>query len=515
MYWRPEILKEFLMPTTKKPIMSYFPKKLAPRDVQTYTLQELEKQWDSANIFVVNLPVASGKSAIAMTLAHWARKASIITPTKLLVQQYKDEYPHIQVLRAKSDYYCDTFRCRLNKRPQQKKLGKLCKKEIGCQGCNQYREDLRRARVMPHLLSNYYIYLAHTLYRDTLIIDEAHTLIDILKQMAAKKIWRFQYNWPAWVKTRAQLKDWVNSLPPEQFNRHGKASGETAFGVTQKNLLFLKSELNSYRPRYLIDISVEKYRDEEHECIKMVPLDISDAPPIMWPSQVKKIVLLSATISRKDIEQLGLFDKKIQYIQADSPIQAERRPVIVPHGAKSMALKVQDMHMSHLVSFISETAIHHEQDKGVIHATYGLAAKLKEQQFPPEISERLIFHSKEDKSKKYNEFRDSQEPKILIASGMYEGIDLPYDAGRWQVITKVPWPYLGNPAIKYMCDNDSEWYLWESLNVLLQGCWRICRTPTDFGATYVWDATFRRAYAEGVSKGMIPKWFRNSVTGAE
>lgn len=492
-------------------ILDYFPKKLIPRDVQKNALLAIEKTFNNADVLVVNLPVASGKSAIAMTIAHWKKKASIITPTKLLVEQYKNEYKHIQVLKAKNDYFCDTHHCTLNKRPKGKDIPKLCPKHINCRGCNEYRSDLRKARVMPYLLSNYYIYLAHNLYRDTLIIDEAHTLIDMLKQMAAKKIWHFQYKWPSWVKTREDVKKWVNSLPPEAFNRNGKASGETSFGVVQKNLLFLKEEVNSYRPRYLIEVTKEKYREDECECIKMVPLDISDAPPIMWPDKVKKIILMSATISRKDIEQLGLFNKKIQYIQADSPIQAERRPVRIPKAKSSMAFRNQDANMSKLVQFITDTAVHHEDEKGIIHVTYSLAKKLKEQNFQQSVADRLIFHGKHDKAKKYNEFRDSESPKILIACGMYEGIDLAYDAGRWQIIAKIPWPSLADPAIKYLCSQDDEWYQWEALKVFLQGCGRICRTPTDFGVTYVFDSTFDRLYSSSVEAGTLPKWFINSI----
>ena len=33
----------------------------------------------------------------------------------------------------------------------------------------------------------------------------------------------------------------------------------------------------------------------------------------------------------------------------------------------------------------------------------------------------------------------------------------------------------------------------------------------DFGPTFWFDLTFKRAYDEGVAKGMVPKWFQNSV----
>jgi hypothetical protein len=467
---------------------------------------------DKDNLYLLDDFTISHNSSCAISLAHWQKSASIITPTKLLVNQYKEEYKYLQVLRSKSDYYCDIMKSKLNVRPKLKgSKAKLCPKHLECDGCDQYRLDLKKSRVMPYLLSNYYIYLAHGLYRETLIIDEAHLLIPMLKRMAAKKLWKFEYKWPDYIRTRQQLKDWVNSLPPEAFNRRGKASGETSFGLLQERLIFLKDELNSYRPRFLISITKENHRGTDRDCIMMEPLDIKDAPPIMWPSQVKKIILMSATMNRKDIEQLGMTGKKVQYIEADSPITAERRPVILPTSAKSMAYKYQQENIKHLAEFISETGIHHEGEKGIVHTTYSLAKLLKEQTFPPEISDRLIFHTQKDKTSKYNEFRSapSESGKILVACGMYEGIDLAYDSGRWQIISKVPWPSLADPAIKYLCKLDGEWYAWETIKTLLQGCGRICRTPTDFGATYIWDNTFVRLYNENPT--LIPLWFKNSI----
>ena len=491
-------------------ILEFFPRKLDPRPVQANALKELERLWDSANIFVINLPVASGKSAIAMTIAHWQKKCSIITPTKLLVDQYKNEYNHVHVLRAKSDYWCSTFKCPVSKRPKSKKLGATCKKDLGCSGCQSYLKDLRQARVMPYLLSNYYIYLAHRLYRDTLVVDEAHNMIDVLKNMAAKRFWQFKHQFPSNLKTREDIKHWVNNLPDSAFHYHFKQSGDRTW-TDQVGLEFLRAEINSYRPRYLITMEQEDYRGEKHTCIKMTPLDISDAPPVMWPSEVKKIVLLSATISRKDIEQLGLAGKKVQYIQADSPIQAERRPVVLAMNAQSMAWKVQDQNLPALCRYIEEAAFHNDDVKGLIHATYGLSRKLREHNWSPQVRERLIFHDKETKTQQYNYFRESTAPKILVASGMYEGIDLPYDAGRWQILAKVPWPSLADPAIKFLCGEDEEWYAWETIKTVLQACGRICRTPEDRGVTYIFDKTFERLYLQ--NPGLFPDWFKHSVKG--
>ena len=478
----------------KKDILTYFPHHLKPRDVQKNCLLEISRVWDKAEIIVVNLPVASGKSAISMTVARWAKTASIITPSKLLVNQYKDEYTNVHVLRGKSDYWCATFDCVLTKRPKGKKIPTLCPPTLYCDGCNTYRSDLRKARVMPYLLSNYYTYMAHKLYRPVLIADEAHQLISVLKSMARKSLWWNKYKFPTKIKTRAEIKSWAESLTEYQKQNDFSIRG-------------LLEELNSKFPRYLVGRDTDRFRGEDDERIYLEPVDIRDEPPFMWPSSVGKILLLSATISRKDIEQMGLGGKRIAYIEADSPINAENRPVIIPRESVSLSFNQQEVNLPKIAEYIKNCAAHHSEDKGLIHITYGLAEKLRT---ILGADSRFIWHDKENKMAQYKKFRESEEPVILVASGMYEGIDLPYDSGRWQVVAKVPWPSLAEPAIKYLLSQDKEYYAWETIKTTLQACGRICRTPEDFGVTYIVDSTFKRLYNDNPT--LFPLWFKNSVS---
>lgn len=122
-----------------------------------------------------------------------------------------------------------------------------------------------------------------------------------------------------------------------------------------------------------------------------------------------------------------------------------------------------------------------------------------------------MFHDKENKRDVYAAFRaaDPADGAILVASGLYEGVDLPEDLGRWQVISKIPWMSLGNPAIRHLAELDPEWYLWETIKTVIQGCGRICRTPTDFGITYVQDASVHRILTEGGH--MLPKWWTDAI----
>lgn len=412
-----------------------------------------------------------------------------------MVNQYTDEYKKVvHTLRSKADYYCDTFKCTLTTRPKSKKLGNLCKEFIGCQGCNKYRLDLKKARVCPYLLSNYYIYLTHKLYRPTLIVDEAHQLIPMLQEFASKKLWQHKYKYPNWVTDRTSMLKWMNTIHPE-------------FGAEDAAWQKFKTELTTRRPNFLLSRGLEYYRGKDKDCIKLVPLDIKEEPPFMWPSSVKKTVLMSATICRKDIEQLGMAGRQIAYISADSPIAAKQRPVRTPpSGGYNMAVRHIKNNLPHLIDYCQEISAKYPDSKGLVHATYSLANLIKSE-LP---MSRYLYHDKFNKNQVYSNFKTTEDPKILVASGMYEGIDLPYDACRWQIIAKIPWPNLGDPALKYKADTDPEFYAWETIKTVLQACGRIVRTPTDFGETFIFDATFKRLYSEHTE--FFPLWFQQSVT---
>lgn len=147
---------------------------------------------------------------------------------------------------------------------------------------------------------------------------------------------------------------------------------------------------------------------------------------------------------------------------------------------------------------------HHNREKGLVHATYKQADIMRKHL----KSNRFIFHTPENKKEKYKEFLESSPSlgKILVASGMYEGLDLPEDLGRWQVIAKIPWPSLGDPSVAYKAKEDEEWYEWQTLKDVIQACGRICRTPQDWGVSYILDGSFARLE----KSVLVPKWFREA-----
>jgi Rad3-related DNA helicase len=469
-------------------LRSHFPYKVI-RSFQDETLRLLEERWDNYDVFVIVAPTAYGKSALARTLMGGAYSASYIVPTNQLVDQFLSTFPDSRTLRRMDSYFCEKWR-----RPCPKTKALL---KNFCNGC-QCGKDVAQAKYRngPGVYT-YHAYLAHRLYRDVLIVDEAHQLLPMLQSMGEVVLWQHDYKYPSSAYRPPELLRWAESLPKKK--KEGAKLG------------LLLENLRSRVPEYAVSRQrrdfngkgTKRGEPEERDCIVLTPLSAREHSGKMWPG-VKKIILMSATINFKDIEALGLSDRRVAYIHSPSPIPAERRPFIVDDivtvsysnlspATETMATYIRDILYPR-----------HVGERGLIHATYSMSQLLRNWLVGPQY----LFHDRENKKEVYQRYL-STPGAVLIACGMHEGIDLPDDAGRWQVILKVPWPSLGDPAIAALAKRDEEWYVWQTAKTLIQAGGRVSRHEADFGVTYCLDGTFMRLYNNG--QHLLPHWFTDCL----
>lgn len=480
-------------------LLQYFPYE-EPREIQRDCLQSLSEDWDKYEVFVITAPTAFGKTALARTLMNAFRSVSTITPTNILVDQFLHEFPDTPTLARLDSYHCPLW-----KRPcsiTRAKCKEFCSLRRNDQKCPA-SGDLATAKYQrgPGIY-NYHTYLAHGLHRDVLVVDEAHNLLPTIRERLSLRIWQHDYKYPRNMYSPEQMIEWIRSLPSSK-QKH-------------KKIQLLKEAVSYKVPHYIVQRTMDSFngkgtmrgQPEDRDCLKLLPVDISDAPGIFWPQEVKKIVLLSATIGPKDIEGLGLGrrGRRVQFVDCASPIPPGNRPIIA-QSIVSVNRNNMDMAVGKIINQIEYLANQHPE-KGIIHATYSMARALEQGL----TGTRYMFHRRDNKKEVYESFRRSPPAmgRILIACGMYEGIDLPEDMGRWQVISKIPWQSLGNPAVKHLSELDPEWYLWETVKTVIQACGRICRTPDDYGKTYILDSTFQRILRD--ASHMLPDWFTDALT---
>ena len=495
-------------------ILEFFPDGLTPRAGQRDALETIEKRWDEADVFVVEAPTAFGKTHVVMTLARWlhkvqGKKSFIVTPTNVLRDQYKRDVPRLFSIKKRHEYTCirSTPSCQINCQEWYDEHSQPCK------GC-PHTKALRQARVLPYQVNNTYAYMAHKLFMPVLIADEAHTLVQMRKELAARTLWWHDYHFPHYVRDYKGLLRWTKEKLVEFDGVDEHAA--TAVKQRKKRLELLHADLISGEHKFLVEKGVGLYRGVEKPCLKMLPINTSAEPPLLWPpGKVEKVFLFSATIGQKDIEQLGLADRRVCWIRGESPIPAAQRP-FVSEASLNMSYSGGGKDLDQLASYVVRLMRRHEGEAGLIHITYSLMDALRLRlssllaaEHPAEWN-RLLFHTRTNKQAQFDSFVSRTDGPVFLCAGLYEGVDLPDDLGRWQLITKVPWASLADPALKWLADSDPEQYQWDTLKLVMQAAGRVCRTPTDWGITYCSDRSVRRLPRE-----LMPLWFGAALDAGE
>jgi len=471
--------------STSSQIMSFFPAELTPRPAQIEALRQLEIEWKSNSVFVVSAPTACGKELIATTIARWAhkthRQSSMITvPNKMLVQQVRDNNPRFASLLARADYGCDEPE--IGPRGGRSNCGE-------CDACTKATKAQRWMRVAPYGVCNYYVYYSYKLYKDVLIIDEGHRVLDLLKDVGAKRFPQSTYGFDENMSTIGEVIEW--------------AEHEAAIRP-RKAVKTLLKELKSLEPSTTLEMVRERHRGRMEYVLKLLPIDVRHLPPWLWPGRkVRKIVFLSATIGPQDIEDMGLGNRRAAYIDVGSPIPPTSRPVwYTPVADMTMATQSESLPL--IVDAVKDLASQYIGQRGLIHATYKVAEAMRERMGS---DPRFFFHDAGSKSAQFDRWQSSVDG-VLVASGMHEGIDLPHDKCRWQVITQVPYPSLEDRAVEVRLEKDPEWYQWQTLKSIMQAAGRVCRTPDDTGATYILDTQWAKFRPK--VEHMMPSWFKEA-----
>lgn len=444
-------------------ILSYFNTDRTPRQQQVDILSEVERLWKHTDVFVISAPVATGKSFLAECICNYAaakgQTAMISTPTNQLFRQYLTD--------------CRGFATPPSRRGRTAEDWDFVR--------NEYHYAERR-------LCNYYHILALKSYSNVMIFDEAHELLPMLQEQQGVIVWRHLNPWPDNVRTTQDVALW-------------------AARYTDKNL----GKVSTLFEQYPVDELVvskgwAEYRGREREFLQIAPLSPRKAKPYLWPPRtVKKLVFMSATISAEDIYDLGLDSRRVTYLTSSSPIPAERRPIFLDCSTQ-VNYGASEADLQQMAEYILDK-LHEHPDKGVVHTTYALAAKLR----PYLASEsRLRWHTPQTASSTYQQWITSPTASgaTLVACGMHTGIDLKDDLARWQIITKVQYPSLGEPAVAAQLRYRPSWYAWQAARILIQATGRVCRHPADYGATYIADKQFLRLYNQ--NPGMFPDWFKEA-----
>jgi Rad3-related DNA helicase len=78
---------------------------------------------------------------------------------------------------------------------------------------------------------------------------------------------------------------------------------------------------------------------------------------------------------------------------------------------------------------------------------------------------------------------------------MFEGVDLPGNLSRFQVIVKAPYPSLADKRMKFILDKYQSLYNLIATMKLVQGAGRSVRSADDYAVTYCLDQNAQRLFS--------------------
>ena len=106
-----------------------------------------------------------------------------------------------------------------------------------------------------------------------------------------------------------------------------------------------------------------------------------------------------------------------------------------------------------------------------------------------------------------NFYRDSRRDYPVMERT--EGVDLVDETSRFQIVCKVPYPYLGDKLVRKKMNKWDWWYPLQTAKSIVQAVGRSVRSHEDFAVTYILDDDWHRFYKRNVR--FFPEGFRNSI----
>jgi len=519
---------------------------------------------DKGKRFVIlQMGTGCGKSAMAVAVAQYLASrldkvvgmdgeehtgAYVLTTQKILQEQYMNDFgaprKNLMVtIKSSANYQCQFYKdqsCAESRRV----ISRLRKQLQGtdflktCQGNCCYSLDKQKFIESPLGVTNFSYFLAETMYakklgpRALLIIDECHNTENELgrfievtfSERFARDILKCKV--PG-LKDQEAVFNWIRTSYKSKLAKHikelekaieSKLDSESEglheltkqYEMLDKHICKVNRFITAYDASNWIMNTIRPNDGDRRRARKFEfkSIDVSKYSHDMLFQFGCRVLMMSATVIDKNIfcKSVGIDPTEAEFLSIPSPFPIENRLVhYVPAG--SMSMKNIDTTLPVMVEVVKLLISQHPNEKGIIHAVNYKVAQYLHDHIK---DERLLIHTTNTRDVVMQMHLTSKEPTILLSPSMMEGVDLADDASRFQILCKVPFPYLGDDLIRKRMERNKEWYTYQTVKSVIQAFGRSIRNETDHAISYIIDEDWGRFYQ--MNKKMFPEEFSNALT---
>lgn len=538
-----------------EPAMKYFPLE-KPRPAQVTAMEFIEDAvCKGYRNIVIAAPTGIGKSGIGAATGLWGASFDMagfkpggyyLVTQKMLQDQLEHDFPRWMTgyvskgasLKSSSEYPCARFgNCMAGGMASgDPKSGKKCaqRSDKTCPYVHaRWRFDMADMAVTnyPYLFTEH-MYVGELEPRNILIADECHTLekqiigfIEIVVNKETLDAWApgcrpvpkmdQTEEFVAWLrekylqmcKERLDMltenivsSGYSNRKMQDEFNKLKTHVGRVSYAVEDldKNpddWIFWQEETN----------------DEYEWSCTAKPLSAAPFMELLIEQMGAIRVYMSAYPGPKDVfcRSLGLRQRDVAWLELDSTFPVENR-LIHMTTVGSMSRTYLEQTTPKMLEMCQTILEAHPNEKGIIHChSYALGKRIYDFFRVGPLASRVLFSSKAaERAAHFNLHRLSPSPTVMLSPSIAEGFSFDDDLARFQIVAKVPYPYLGDRQVAAKMKMDRDWYTLQTVMTVLQACGRIVRSDQDHGSTYILDHDFIRLYTDNTK--FFPKWFRDA-----
>lgn len=490
-----------------------------PRPDQLETVSEIIDAIDKGFKYIVlEAGTGTGKSAIAYTLSSIYDSSYILTVTKQLQEQYVSDFNNLKLVKGRSNFTCrhdsslscDEGKCILE--------GYVC--EDSKNTCDYYFQK-SEALNSKTVISNYHYmflelnYVGDFLKRQLLICDEAHNLEStLMSQLTLEFLLDDLKNYLKYDVTDDIIYEldngdydmwlqFIREIRDRYLKEYDKIKDLNRPHLMEK-IAFIKRQISDCN-RFAENITHDPYSwvfdyNPDFEIIEFKPLKIDSYARDNLFRYGEVCIFMSATILDYTFfcKCLGIGEDEIYPIRRKSPFDLKRNP-IKTCGEFNLSHKTIKENAPKTIDVINDILNNHKDEKGIIHT---VSAACKDYLLDSLNDQRLIDHNTKNRIEQLEKFKKTDKALVLISPSMNEGVDLPGDLCRFQIIYKLPYPDLADKQIRMRANADEDWYEYKTSLSLIQTYGRGMRFENDYCKTYFIDSRI----GEFISNGrFIPK----------
>lgn len=470
------------------------------RKEQDEGLTLLEKTWNNADIHAIQAGPGSGKSwlAIVMQKTLKNKRVAILTPHNQLVDQYKKDYPNLNVLIGKTHYNCEDpeFNTRKTLKMNCGEIKEKCRSY--CNDC-KYKKAKNRSYTRDTIYNVYSYIMACVDYPNTevipelqadiVILDEAEKCIDMLMEQCTVTV--NLNNFPIeenQISDREYIYEYLRDVAQDYKNL---AEIEDDFRIRAKyikkaeRLFFMAVIIKKDFEMYSVGI-VKKKRNRLLE-LKPMTLPKSVANKILGK---EKTIMMSATIFKQDLEVYSKQGLDVNELTFGTCIPPKNRMLLNLRNAYN-GRKAKNVPVPELAQILLNIVKYAKKKNVLIHTTYSKMERLADEMHNINPYLRLHTHNSENKQTIIEQWKE--EGGILLGAGVDTGLDLKDNLCRVNIIYNIRWPSLGDHWVEKRKSwaNGQRWYTLEALKYVIQAAGRGVRHENDWCLTLCLDPNLK------------------------